>query len=116
MAGYADGLRRSLSNQGMALVRGRRARFAGRVAMDMVMIDVSDIPGVAEDDEVTLIGPRGSDFIDADEVARLSGTICYEVLAGVMARVPRLFIRQGHVIAWQDHTGYHDLATEQALP
>jgi alanine racemase len=90
MAGYADGVRRVLSNQGVALVRGHRAPFAGRVAMDMLMLDVTDIPGVAVDDEVTLIGSQGNDTVDADEVGRLSGTISYEVLAGIMARAPAL--------------------------
>jgi alanine racemase len=109
MAGYADGIRRVLSNEGVALVRGRRARFAGRVAMDMLMLDVSQIPDVAFDDEVTLIGGQGDETVDADEVARLSGTISYEVLAGLMARVPRLYIRAGRIVAMQDGLGYREL-------
>jgi alanine racemase len=109
MAGYADGIRRVLSNQGVALVRGRRAPFAGRVAMDMLMLDVTDIPDVHVDDEVTLIGAQGDEVIDADEVARLSGTISYEVLAGIMARVPRLYVRNDRIVGCQDLTGYHNL-------
>ena len=108
MAGYADGVRRVLSNQGVALVRGRRAPFAGRVAMDMLMIDVTQIPDVALDDEVTLIGRQGDESIDADEVGRLGGTISYEVLAGVMARVPRLYIKGGRIVAVQDGLGYRE--------
>ena len=110
MAGYADGVRRVLSNTGVALVRGRRAPFAGRVAMDMLMLDVTDIPGVEVDDEVTLIGTQGNETLDADEVGRLSGTISYEVLAGIMARVPRLYVRSNRIVACQDLTGYHDFA------
>jgi alanine racemase len=108
MAGYADGVRRVLSNQGVALVRGQRAPFAGRVAMDMLMIDVTHIPDVALDDEVTLIGSQGDESIDADEVGRLSGTISYEVLASVMARVPRLYVKGGRIVAVQDGLGYRE--------
>jgi alanine racemase len=110
MAGYADGLRRSLSSQGVALVRGRRVPFAGRVAMDMVMVDVTGVPDAAVDDEVTLIGRQGDEEVTADEVARLAGTISYEVLAGLMARVPRLYIRDGQVAATHDLAGYRETA------
>ena len=109
MAGYADGVRRVLSNQGVALVRGHRAPFAGRVAMDMLMLDVTQIPDAAYDDEVTLIGRQGDESIDADEVGRLSGTISYEVLASVMARVPRLYVKGGRIVATQDGLGYREL-------
>ncbi|HLF72093.1 MAG TPA: alanine racemase, partial [Dehalococcoidia bacterium] len=108
LAGYADGIRRVLSNKGVALVRGRRATYAGRVAMDMLMLDVTDIPGVEIDDEVTLIGAQGDESVDADEVGRLSGTISYEVLAGLMWRVPRLYTRGGRVVARQDLQGYRE--------
>ena len=108
-AGYADGIRRVLSNQGVALVRGHRAPFAGRVAMDMLMLDVSQIPDAALDDEVTLIGRQGDESVDADEVGRLSGTISYEVLAGVMARVPRLYVRGGRIVAVQDGLGFREV-------
>ena len=111
LAGYGDGVRRVLSNRGVALVRGRRAPFAGRVAMDMLMLDVTDVPEAAVDDEVTLIGEQGGDSIDADEVARLSDTISYEVVTGIMARVPRLFLRGGHVIAYQDLAGYREASS-----
>jgi len=109
MAGYADGVRRVLSNQGVALVRGRKAPFAGRVAMDMLMLDVTQIPDAAYDDEVTLIGRQGDESIDADEVGRLSGTISYEVLAGLMARVPRLYVKGDRIVATQDGLGYREL-------
>jgi alanine racemase len=111
MAGYADGIRRALSNRGVALIRGRRVPFAGRVAMDMLMVDVTDAPDVEVDDEVTLIGSQGEDEVTADEVAALSGTISYEVLAGLMARVPRLFIRDGHIVAYQDLAGYRETSS-----
>ena len=106
LAGYGDGIRRSLSNCGVALVRGQRAPFAGRVAMDMVMIDVTDIPDVEVDDEVTLLGRQGDEVIDADEIGSLAGTISYEIVTGVMERVTRLYLRQGRIAARHDLTGY----------
>ncbi len=108
MAGYADGIRRSLSNQGVALVGGRRAPYAGRVAMDMLMLDITDLPDVAVDDEVTLIGEQDGAVLSADELASRAGTISYELLAGVMARVPRLFLRGGCIAARQDLSGYRE--------
>lgn len=90
--GYADGYSRSLSNKGEALVRGGRARIAGRVCMDMCMIDVTDIPGVREGDEVVLIGSQGNERITADDIAAKTGTIAYEVLCGISSRVPRIYL------------------------
>jgi alanine racemase len=107
LAGYGDGIRRSLSNKGIALVRGQRASYAGRVAMDMIALDVSHIPGVRLDDEVTLLGPQGSGSVDANELADLAGTISYEVLTGVMQRVTRLYSSSGRVVAVQDLAGLH---------
>lgn len=99
MCGYADGLRRALSNRAELLVRGQRARIAGRVAMDMCMLDVTDIDGVAPDDEVVIIGAQGDQHVDADELAELADTISWEILAGISARVPRLYLRGGAVVA-----------------
>ncbi len=93
--GYADGLSRSLSNQGNVLVRGKRAPIVGAVSMDMTMIDVTDLPGVALRDEAVVLGtqegPLGKDAIDADEIARAIGTIPWEVLTAVSRRVPRFY-------------------------
>jgi alanine racemase len=108
LAGYGDGIRRALTNRGIALVHGQRAPFAGRVAMDMLMLDVTDIPDVALDDEVTLLGWQGAECIDADEVAALSDTICYEVISGLMERVPRLYTRGGRIVARADLAGLHN--------
>ena len=99
MCGYADGFRRALSGRAQVLVRGRRAPVAGRIAMDMCMIDVSDVPGVAPDDEVVIMGTQGDERIDADELASLAGTISWEILAGISARVPRVYVRGGNVVA-----------------
>lgn len=101
MCGYADGLPRALSNRGSVLVRGQRAPIVGRVCMDMCMVDLSDIADVAVDDEVVIIGRQGEEEISADEVAELCGTISYEILCGISARVPRLYLRQGRIVSKQ---------------
>lgn len=89
-AGYGDGLNRRLSNTGEMLVNGKRARIAGRVCMDLTMLDVGHIEGVACGDEVVLIGCQGDARITADEIAGLLGTINYEITTAVSARVPRI--------------------------
>ena len=90
--GYADGYSRGLSNKGEALVRGVRAPIAGRVCMDMCMLDVTGVPGVCEGDEVVLLGKQGDQRITADELAVKTGTIAYEVLCGISSRVPRVYV------------------------
>lgn len=89
--GYADGYSRGLSNKGMALVRGMRVPVVGRVCMDMCMIDVTDVPGAREGDDVMLIGSQGDERITADDIAAQTGTIAYEVLCGISSRVPRIY-------------------------
>ncbi|MBN1880889.1 MAG: alanine racemase [Deltaproteobacteria bacterium] len=93
--GYADGYNRLLSNRGSVLVRGMRAPITGRICMDMTMIDVTDIEGVAVGDEAVLIGPQENDEITADEMAGLLGTINYEVTCAISKRVPRVYIDDG---------------------
>jgi alanine racemase len=90
--GYADGYNRGLSNKGEALVRGMRAPVVGRVCMDMCMIDVTEVPGAREGDEVVLIGSQGRERITADDIAAKIGTIAYEVLCGISSRVPRIYL------------------------
>jgi len=88
--GYADGFRRAPANWGEVLVRGRRAPLVGSVCMDQSMIDVTDVPDARAGDEVVLIGSQGEDAITADEVAARLGTISYEVVSAILARVPRI--------------------------
>ncbi|HBG06045.1 MAG: alanine racemase [Geobacteraceae bacterium GWC2_58_44] len=92
--GYADGYSRSLTNRGEALIRGRRARVAGTVCMDWIMLDVTGIDGVAVGDEVTLLGPDPmGDCISAEELAEKAGTIPYEIFCGISTRrVRRVYI------------------------
>jgi alanine racemase len=87
--GYADGFRRAPHHWGEVLVRGQRAPITGRVCMDQTMINVTHIPGVRQGDEVVLIGRQGDDWITAEEVAARLGTINYEVVSAILARVPR---------------------------
>jgi alanine racemase len=93
--GYADGWSRLLSNKGAALIGGRRVPIVGKVCMDLTMVDVTDVPGVALGDEVVLIGRQGDAVITADEVAHATGTISYEVFTRIGKRVPRLYVREG---------------------
>ena len=92
--GYADGYRRGISGKGCVLVRGKRAPIIGRVCMDQMMVDVTDIPGAQTGDEAVLLGHQGGDCIDADEMASWLDTISYEVLCSPSARVPRVYIHE----------------------
>lgn len=90
--GYSDGYDRSLSNQGYVLVKGRRAPVIGRIAMNLTTIDVTDIPGVAVEDEVVLIGTQGEQTIRAEHLAVLAGTINYEIVSRIPAHIPRIVV------------------------
>ncbi|HEY0140329.1 MAG TPA: alanine racemase [Thermoanaerobaculia bacterium] len=92
--GYADGYDRRFSNRGTVLVRGKRAPVVGRVSMDLVTIDVTDIPDATVGDEVILLGRQGDDELSAEELAAKLGTISYEVLCNVSARVPRVYLHE----------------------
>jgi len=89
--GYADGYSRSLSNVGEAVVRGFRVPVIGRVCMDQILIDVTDVPVVQLGDEVILYG-GGYDFLSATKIAEKIGTISYEVLCNIGKRVPRVYL------------------------
>jgi alanine racemase len=88
--GYADGFRRSPRNWGSVLIHGQEAPLLGRVCMDQCMIDVTDIPQVRVGDEVVLIGRQGEATLSAEQVAERLGTINYEVVSEILARVPRV--------------------------
>ena len=88
-AGYADGVHRAQSNRGVVLVGGVRCPVVGTVSMDQVTVDVSAADGVEVGDAVIIVGGRGAQRLGADEVAAVEGTISYEVLCAVSARVPR---------------------------
>jgi alanine racemase len=88
--GYADGYHRLASNRAAVVVRGRRVPIAGRVCMDHVMVDVTDVPGVVAGDRVVMMGEAGGAAVPADELARWCETIPYEMLTAVAKRVPRV--------------------------
>lgn len=103
--GYADGLMRSMSGRIQVLINGHRARQVGRICMDMCMVDVTDVPGVAAGDTATLIGTDGGLTITCDEMAAAAGTISYEVFCAVGRRVPRVWLQGGRA---QDRRCYID--------
>jgi alanine racemase len=91
--GYHDGYMRGLSNRAHVIIRGVFAPVVGRVSMDLTLIDVTNVAGVQLNDEVTLLG-RGRDsdlVVRAEDLARIAGTLSYEVTCGVSERVPRIF-------------------------
>lgn len=87
--GYADGYLRAWGNRACVLVRGQRAPVVGRVCMDQIMIDATDVPGAQADDEVVLMGAQGAERITPEELAGIAGTIPYEVMLAARSRVPR---------------------------
>ena len=90
--GYADGYPRSLSSKGYVLIRGQKAPILGRVCMDQMMVDVTDIAGVSDYDEVVLLGESGANRITAEELGDLSGRFNYELVSDISERVPRVFV------------------------
>ncbi len=91
-AGYADGLARSLSSRGHAIVRHQPAPIIGAISMDLAILDLTDIPGAAVGDEVILLGCDGDVSMDACDHARLENTIPYEVLCRIAERVRRVYV------------------------
>lgn len=89
--GYQDGYTRSLSNSGRVIVRGAFVPVVGRISMDWITLDVTEIEGVEIGDEVTLIGEQGGARISAEDLAELTGTISYEITCGIDRRVPRVY-------------------------
>ena len=91
-AGYADGVPHRLSNKGKVIARGRFAPIVGTVSMDLTTIDITNSPGIQPGDEVTLLGSEGDVALDAQQIARTAGTISYNVLCGISARVKRFYV------------------------
>lgn len=91
--GYGDGLSRLLSNRGEALVHGQRVPIRGNICMDQCMVEVTTVPGVKVGDEVVLIGRQGTEEITTDEVAHCTGTINYEVVSRLSAKLPRVYFQ-----------------------
>ena len=96
--GYADGYRRSLSGRFYVLIRGRKAPILGRVCMDQMMVDVTDIPGVQLGDPVVLVGRSGSEEITVETIAAAADSFNYEFVCGISRRVPRIYSRAGKTV------------------
>ncbi len=93
--GYEDGFRRALSNNGNVIVRGRLVPIAGRVSMDLTLVDVTGVEDVSIGDEAVILGSQGPTQITAEDVAKQIGTLSYEVTCGIGERVPRVYGKQG---------------------
>ena len=93
--GYADGYRRSLSGKFYVLIHGKRAPILGRICMDQMMVDVTDIPDVKLDDTVTLVGRDGDQLISVEDIAAAADSFNYEFICGISRRVPRIYCRNG---------------------
>lgn len=101
--GYADGYYRSLSSKGEVLIRGQRAKIVGRICMDQMMVDVTDIPDVCQGDIVTVFGKDGNDEITFEEMSNVAGTFNYEFICGFARRVPRIYFEHGRIIRVLDY-------------
>ncbi len=107
--GYADGYRRSLSNCFYVLIGGKRAPILGRVCMDQLMVDVTQIPDVQVNDQVTLVGRDGDEVITMEQAAEAAGSFNYEFVCGISRRVPRYYYQGGQVV----HQVHYLLDTEK---
>jgi alanine racemase len=96
--GYGHGYPRALSNRYYVLIRGKRAPILGRVCMDQMMVDVTDIPDVTEADMAVLVGRSGEEEITVEEISRAAGSFNYEFLCNIARRVPRLYYRNGKLV------------------
>ena len=90
--GYGDGYHRALGNRAQALLRGRRVPVVGKVCMDQMMLDVTDVPGASMGEEVVLMGEQGGERITPDELAAWAGTIPWEIMLSFNQRVTRKFV------------------------
>lgn len=96
--GYADGYRRSLSGRFYVLIKGQKAPILGRICMDQLMVDVTDIPDVQTNDRVVLIGTDGEQTITMEQIAREADTFNYEFVCGISRRVPKYYRRDGKIV------------------
>ncbi len=109
-AGYDDGFPRALSGRGTVLFDAGSGKVAGRVSMDMTMVDVTDLPGIDVGSAATLIGERGGVSVTASDIAGACGTIAYEILCGIGRRVPRVYVEDGEVLGYR--SPFPEFATE----
>lgn len=105
--GYGDGYPRALSSKGYVLINGKKAPIIGRVCMDQMMVDVTDIEGVKRDSLVTLIGRDGDEEITVEEIAALANTFNYEFVCNLNKRIPRNYYSSGRYIGSHDFFHVH---------
>lgn len=96
--GYGDGYPRALSNCGRVLVHGYSVPIVGRICMDQLMIDVTEVPEVKRGDTVTLMGREGQEMITAEEIGALSHSFHYEMVCNVGKRIPRVYYKKGEAV------------------
>ena len=96
--GYADGYRRSLSGKFHVLIRGKKAPILGRICMDMMLVDVTDIPEASVNDQVVLVGRSGDEVITMEQIAEAAGSFNYEFVCGISRRVPRIYTQGGKTV------------------
>ena len=96
--GYADGYRRQLSGKFYVLIHGKKAPILGRICMDQLMVDVTDIPETAVNDRVTLVGRDGEEVITMEEIAAAADSFNYEFVCGISRRVPRIYVSGGKTV------------------
>ncbi|MEO0137889.1 MAG: alanine racemase [candidate division WOR-3 bacterium] len=114
--GYGDGYPRMLSNVAEVLIKGKRAKVVGTICMDLMMVDVTDIPQASLGDTVTLIGSEGDEEIRAEELAQKCNTIVYEITSGIGPRVARVFKDRNKIIGIRNLLGrseYHKIEREK---
>ena len=96
--GYADGYRRQLSGKFHVLIRGKKAPILGRICMDMMLVDVTDIPEASVNDQVVLVGRSDDEVITMEEIAEAAGSFNYEFVCGISRRVPRIYTQGGKTV------------------
>lgn len=101
--GYGDGYPRTLSNKGSVLIHGKRCPILGRICMDQLMVDITEVPLARELDEVTLIGRDGGEMITAEELGSLSGRFNYELVCDLGKRIPRAYYKKQQLVAAKDY-------------
>lgn len=105
--GYGDGYPRNLSNKGYVIINGKKAPIVGRVCMDHIMVDITDLENVENDNMVTLLGRDGNENITVEELSALAGTFNYEFVCNIGKRIPRVYYRNNKIIAIKDY--FNDL-------
>ena len=96
--GYADGYSRLLSNKAMVIVKGNLVPVVGRICMDQCMIDITGLEDIKIGEEVILMGESENNSFNGDDIAKILGTINYEVLCRISKRVPRVYIKDGKIV------------------